>query len=361
MLNLPFLWVKKCCETRRMFGRVLGGNEKYRRIGGAGQTGDDSTSCKSAGTLTGPNTYSVITSNLCLMPEFIAHINNLHSSRERGKMIAKLFCGETIPNAKRAQQSHGAGGSKQVEAELLFSPWSSETFNFTAQSLDGTRMCSVLGEAPSFLYQVMRVHVILTVVQLVRISSRDSAWAELSVCFMAGKHATEQKQHMFYRPYFSCDQIKALKPSTFHSNCTWIQMRTKTLFCDSSTRNELGFWHCRRMSWPKVRRHIRALTVVKCQLQCCEQQIYKHERSPSLCSCKSGRASQTFFGNVNNVLYRLCSNRNIFTCRIANSTCWKHKHLYWNTFCDVWNSFCYVWNTFCYFWNTFCYVWKTSC
>uniref|UniRef100_F6TXK0 sphingomyelin phosphodiesterase n=1 Tax=Ciona intestinalis TaxID=7719 RepID=F6TXK0_CIOIN len=45
----------------------------------------------------GAQTFSVMSANLCLMPEFIAHINNLTNSVTRGKKMAAFFCGEPVP------------------------------------------------------------------------------------------------------------------------------------------------------------------------------------------------------------------------------------------------------------------------
>nr|XP_002128155.1 sphingomyelin phosphodiesterase 5 [Ciona intestinalis] len=74
----------------------------------------------------GAQTFSVMSANLCLMPEFIAHINNLTNSVTRGKKMAAFFCGEPVPRAK-VNQGVGEGVSKPTETDFLVATLSTES------------------------------------------------------------------------------------------------------------------------------------------------------------------------------------------------------------------------------------------
>nr|CAB3266405.1 sphingomyelin phosphodiesterase 3 [Phallusia mammillata] len=77
-----------------------------------------------------PNTYSLVTANICLMPEFVAHINNLCNSKQRGRKIADYFCGRQVQTATNTKhKSNQRGGDRFTETDCLFTPWSSENLN----------------------------------------------------------------------------------------------------------------------------------------------------------------------------------------------------------------------------------------
>uniref|UniRef100_H2Y8G4 sphingomyelin phosphodiesterase n=1 Tax=Ciona savignyi TaxID=51511 RepID=H2Y8G4_CIOSA len=67
--------------------------------------------------------YGVITANLCLMPEFVAHINNLSDSVGRGGKMAAYFCGE--PPHWRS----GGEGGKPTEMDCLVPAESADSVN----------------------------------------------------------------------------------------------------------------------------------------------------------------------------------------------------------------------------------------
>lgn len=66
--------------------------------------------------------YVLVTGNVCLMPEFLARLNNVSNSLKRAEKISHLLCGnQPLPNSTRSQNYavQNAGDGKLLDTEML--------------------------------------------------------------------------------------------------------------------------------------------------------------------------------------------------------------------------------------------------
>ncbi|XP_076820515.1 sphingomyelin phosphodiesterase 5-like isoform X2 [Clavelina lepadiformis] len=129
-------------------------SDKYERIQ-CGNIHPKSTSMSQPSPKSAAKTYSVITANICLMPEFIAHINNLTNTIIRGKQISSYFSGDGVVSSVNKGKSPGETSSKPSENNYLVSSWSADSIRtdgyeeIAGGSIDSNSVASTLWSVSS--------------------------------------------------------------------------------------------------------------------------------------------------------------------------------------------------------------------
>lgn len=115
-------------RQRLLFSNV---SSPYRNIS---DPKENTASIKEATTSFSKKFYTVVSGNVCLMPEFLAKLNNVSNSVKRAKKISQLVCGNQPPSESKRQSyaSQFVKGSKALDAEVLVSAVSEGSVNNTS-------------------------------------------------------------------------------------------------------------------------------------------------------------------------------------------------------------------------------------